>query len=126
MLRAAWLAQELLTTFTDDLERVSLVPAQGGRFVITVAEPGGAPSTLWDRAQQKRFPGTWRVRASAHADQAEAKEIKQLLRDVIDPTRSLGHSDRKHGAAAAAAAGEGGGAGGQGGAAECEPCQKLE
>lgn len=35
LLRAAWLAQELLSTFTDDLGRVALEPGTGGVFRIT-------------------------------------------------------------------------------------------
>ncbi|CAM5525266.1 SelT/SelW/SelH family protein OS=Stutzerimonas stutzeri OX=316 GN=CXK95_16555 PE=4 SV=1 [Stutzerimonas stutzeri] len=35
LLRAAWLAQELLSTFTDDLARVALEPGTGGVFRIT-------------------------------------------------------------------------------------------
>ena len=34
LLRAAWLAQELLSTFGDDLGKVSLVPGTGGVFHI--------------------------------------------------------------------------------------------
>jgi selenoprotein W-related protein len=75
------LAQELLTTFQDDLNSVTLIPsrpplAQGGTFRI---ELNG--ELLWDRATQERFP--------------EPKEIKQLIRDRLCPTRNLGHADRR-------------------------------
>lgn len=76
LLRAAWLAQELLSTFTDELGEVALVPGKGGVFEIRL---DGA--LLFSRAEAGRFP--------------EAAEIKQLVRDVIDPDRDLGHSDRK-------------------------------
>ena len=33
LLRAAWLAQELLSSFSDDLARVSLEPASGGTLM---------------------------------------------------------------------------------------------
>ena len=75
MLRAAWLAQELLSTFVDDLEQVSLKPGTGGVFLITI----GA-HTLWERKADGGFP--------------EAKVLKQKVRDVLDPTRNLGHIDR--------------------------------
>jgi selenoprotein W-related protein len=75
LLRAAWLAQELLTTFESDLGRVSLVPGGGGIFEIRLND-----EPIFSRKQAARFP--------------EAKEIKQLVRDRIDPTRSLGHSDQ--------------------------------
>ena len=35
LLRAAWLAQELLSTFAEDLGRVVLEPGTGGVFRIT-------------------------------------------------------------------------------------------
>ena len=34
LLRAAWLAQELLTTFESDLKAVSLLPGTGGMFEV--------------------------------------------------------------------------------------------
>lgn len=76
LLRAAWMAQELLTTFSDDLHAVQLRPSEvAGRYVITMNE-----QLLWDRKREGRFP--------------EPKEIKQRVRDIIAPDRSLGHSDR--------------------------------
>ncbi|MGY3942584.1 SelT/SelW/SelH family protein [Aeromonas tecta] len=76
MLRAAWLAQELLSTFDSDLGEVALVPASKGEFKILV---NGIQ--VWDRVIDEGFP--------------EAKEIKQRVRDIIAPERDLGHSDRK-------------------------------
>ena len=76
MLRAAWLAQELLSTFDGELGEVALVPASKGEFRILV---DGVQ--VWDRVVDDGFP--------------EAKEIKQRVRDVIAPERDLGHSDRK-------------------------------
>jgi selenoprotein W-related protein len=75
LLRAAWMAQELLTTFESDIERVSLVPGTGGIFEVRLNG-----QVIFSRKQMERFP--------------ESKEIKQLIRDRIDPERSLGHSDR--------------------------------
>lgn len=75
LLRAAWMAQELLTTFEGDIERVSLVPGSGGVFEIWLDQ-----ALIFSRKEAQRFP--------------EAKEIKQLVRDRIDPERSLGHSDK--------------------------------
>ena len=76
MLRAAWLAQELLSTFDSDLGEVALVPASKGEFRILV---NGV--LVWDRVADEGFP--------------EAKEIKQRVRDLIAPERDLGHADRK-------------------------------
>jgi len=75
LLRAAWLAQELLTTFEADLAGVNLMPGTGG--VLEVRLNG---AILFSRKQAGRFP--------------ESKELKQLIRDVISPDRDLGHSDR--------------------------------
>ncbi len=75
LLRAAWLAQELLTTFEQDLDSVALKPGTGGIFDITLDQ-----KLIFSRKEAGRFP--------------EAKEVKQLLRDRIDPERDLGHSDR--------------------------------
>jgi selenoprotein W-related protein len=71
--RAAWIAQELLTTFPTELE-VTLEPGFGGVFDV---ELEGA--VIFSRAQSRRFP--------------EPKELKQRIRDHVDPGRSLGHSD---------------------------------
>ncbi|MCC9003756.1 MAG: SelT/SelW/SelH family protein [Candidatus Competibacter sp.] len=75
LLRAAWLAQELLTTFEEELGEVALRPGTGGVFEIRLGE-----ELIWSRKQEGRFP--------------EAKEIKQRIRDHVAPARSLGHSDR--------------------------------
>jgi selenoprotein W-related protein len=75
LLRAAWLAQELLTTFQSDLKAVSLMPGTGGIFEVRL---NGA--VLFSRKDTGRFP--------------ESKELKQLIRDQIDPERDLGHSDK--------------------------------
>ncbi|WP_421681544.1 SelT/SelW/SelH family protein [Stutzerimonas urumqiensis] len=75
LLRAAWLAQELLSTFADDLDRVCLEPGTGGVFRITCDG-----HEIWERERDQGFP--------------EAKVLKQRVRDRIDPGRSLGHNDR--------------------------------
>lgn len=75
LLRAAWLAQELLTTFESELGEVALQPGTGGVFEVWVDD-----ELVWSRKQEGRFP--------------EAKEIKQRVRDKVAPERSLGHADR--------------------------------
>jgi selenoprotein W-related protein len=75
LLRAAWLAQELLATFAAELGEVALVPGDGGIFEVQLDG-----ELLWSKAANGRFP--------------EPKEIKQLTRDRISPGRDLGHSDR--------------------------------
>lgn len=76
LLRAAWMAQELLTTFEQELGEVALVPGTGGIFEVKL---NGA--VIFSRKQEGRFP--------------ESKELKQLVRDRIAPEKPLGHSDRK-------------------------------
>jgi selenoprotein W-related protein len=76
MLRAAWMAQELLQTFEDEIGSVTLVPGTGGIFVVRVDG-----DTVWSRKDEGRFP--------------EITELKQRVRDRIAPDKTLGHSDRK-------------------------------
>ncbi|PVD49793.1 SelT/selW/selH selenoprotein [Terrimonas sp.] len=77
MLRAAYMAQELLTTFSDDVKAVSLIPSEiSGRYTISINE-----QIVFDRKREGRFP--------------EIKGLKQLVRDIINPGKDLGHSDKK-------------------------------
>jgi len=78
LLRAAWLAQELLETFEDELGEVALVPGNAGVFEIRLGR-----DVVWSRSGEGRFP--------------EAKEVKQRVRDRIAPGRDLGHADRPAG-----------------------------
>jgi selenoprotein W-related protein len=75
LLRSAWMAQELLTTFETELGEIALLSGSGGVFEIRV--DGHA---VWSRHEKGRFP--------------ELKELKQLVRDIVDPGKELGHSDR--------------------------------
>ena len=76
MLRASWMAQEILSTFQEQLGGVTLVPGEvGGMFEVTVDG-----TVLWERKRDGGFP--------------EAKELKSRLRDVIAPSQNLGHIDR--------------------------------
>jgi selenoprotein W-related protein len=75
LLRAAWTAQELLTTFQDEIGELALLPGTGGVFEVRVDQ-----DTVWSRSTEGRFP--------------EMKELKQLIRDRMAPSRDLGHSDR--------------------------------
>ncbi|HEU0199726.1 MAG TPA: SelT/SelW/SelH family protein [Burkholderiaceae bacterium] len=75
LLRAAWMAQEPLTTFERELTEVALIPGVGGVFEVRL--DGAA---IFSRKEHGRFP--------------ESKELKQLIRDRIAPDTNLGHSDR--------------------------------
>jgi selenoprotein W-related protein len=75
MLRAAYMAQEFLSTFEDMVGGVMLIPSDvNGRYTIRVDE-----RMVYDRKASGGFK--------------EIKELKQLVRDVIAPGMALGHSD---------------------------------
>ncbi|MBR7654114.1 SelT/SelW/SelH family protein [Brucella oryzae] len=80
LLRAAWMAQELLQTFGQDLGEVALRPGTGGVFEIRVHMSDGREELIWERKRDGGFP--------------EAKVLKQRVRDLVWPERDLGHSDR--------------------------------
>lgn len=75
MLRAAWVAQELLTTFQEEIGEVALIPSNGGIFEVRANG-----NMIWSLKNEGRFP--------------EPKELKQRVRDEVAPGRSLGHADR--------------------------------
>ncbi|KAF7902047.1 uncharacterized protein EAF01_007345 [Botrytis porri] len=106
MLRAAYFAQELLSTFGTDIGEVALQPSTGGTFIVELFTDANANKnatssvegeaeknvnevrgfkvlkhTLWDRKSEGGFP--------------ETKELKKRLRNIIDPSRDLGHVDGK-------------------------------
>lgn len=93
MLRAAYFAQELLSTFGSSLGEVALIPATGGLFTVhlTYKPAGEGEGTsseeaqarevlLWDRKAEGGFP--------------ETKILKQRVRNCIEPGKDLGHSDK--------------------------------
>jgi selenoprotein W-related protein len=75
LLRATWLASELLTTFGTDLGEVVLQPGVGGIFRVAVDG-----ELIWDRQADGGFP--------------ELADLKRLVRDRVAPGRDLGHTDR--------------------------------
>ena len=75
LLRAAWMAQEVLSTFSLELGGVTLVPGTGGIFEIRMDD-----ELVWERKRDGGFP--------------DVRQLKQLVRDRIDPDRDLGHLDR--------------------------------
>lgn len=76
LLRAAWVTQELLTTFENEIAEVALLPGTGGIFEVRLDG-----EVLFSRKREGRFP--------------ELKELKQLIRDRVAPAKPLGHSDRR-------------------------------
>ena len=75
LLRAGWYAQELLSTFGEDLEEVALAPSHGGHFEVLYDD-----KVIWERKRDGGFP--------------DVKILKRLVRDRLDPDRDLGHIDR--------------------------------
>ncbi|NIS07895.1 MAG: SelT/SelW/SelH family protein [Candidatus Dadabacteria bacterium] len=75
LIRAAWIAQELLTTFEAELGEVSLIPGKGGIFQIRTEN-----KILWDRKEQD---GVFDI-----------KELKRIVRDHVAPDKDLGHIDK--------------------------------
>jgi len=75
LLRAAWMAQELLTTFENGIGEVALIPGTGGIFEVRLDG-----EMIFSRKQEGRFP--------------ESKELKRMVRDPFGPEKDLGHSDR--------------------------------
>ena len=76
LLRATWMAQELLTTFDGDITELALRPGTGGIFEVRANG-----EVVWSRKSEGRFP--------------EITELKQRVRDHIAPDKHLGHSDKK-------------------------------
>ncbi|MEE2788905.1 MAG: SelT/SelW/SelH family protein [Myxococcota bacterium] len=74
-LRAAWYAQEILSTFENELSEVALVPsATAGHFSISIDD-----EQLFDR--------------KSHGGFLEVKRVKRRVRDRVAPNRNLGHID---------------------------------
>jgi len=76
LLTAAYMAQEFLTTFLEDVDSVILKPSEvGGRYSISIND-----DIVFDRKIYGGFP--------------EIKELKQIVRDRVNPTKNLGHADK--------------------------------
>lgn len=76
LLRAAYMAQEFLTTFLEDIDSVTLRPGEiSGRYTISVDG-----EIVFDRKKHGGVP--------------EIKELKQIIRDKVNPGKALGHADK--------------------------------
>mgnify|MGYP001256153440 CR=1 FL=1 len=74
--RSVWIAQELLSTFNDDIKGITLFPGvTAGIFKIRCGN-----KTIWSRGKMKGFP--------------EIKNLKQIIRDKVAPDKELGHIDK--------------------------------
>ena len=72
MLRATWLAQELLTTFGQELGEVAIVPGSGGVFEVTL--DGEVIATNRD-----------------HQPMPDPAQVKRTVRDRVAPDLKIGH-----------------------------------
>ncbi|QDH17238.1 SelT/SelW/SelH family protein [Swingsia samuiensis] len=75
LMRSTWMAQELLSTFGEGLGEVVLIPSTGGMFEVYANN-----ILVWERKRDDGFPSP--------------KELKRRVRDIIAPTKPLGHIDR--------------------------------
>lgn len=77
LMRAAWMAQELLSTFEGQLGEVALQPSRvPGTYQIRFDG-----DLIWCRKRNGGFP--------------DIKALKQRVRDRLDPDMNLGHLDRE-------------------------------
>jgi len=74
LIRSAWIAQELLNTFSKEIDELTLVPSTGGVFEIYANG-----KIVWSRKEKEGFP--------------EIKVLKRIIRDEIVPEKKLGHTD---------------------------------
>ena len=75
LLRATWIAQELLSTFSVEIRGVTLIPGhEAGIFEIRCGR-----DVIWERGKKKGMP--------------EIKMLKQKVRDLVAPDKDLGHID---------------------------------
>ncbi|MBK9130840.1 MAG: Rdx family protein [Gammaproteobacteria bacterium] len=72
MLRAAWVAQELLKTFEDEIVEVALRPDSGGIFAIRLDE-----TLLFSNKVEGRFP--------------EMRELRERLAAALGSDKRFGH-----------------------------------
>jgi selenoprotein W-related protein len=69
------MAQEVLSTFENEVGEVALIPGSGGVFDVRVEG-----ELVWSRAADGGFP--------------DIKQLKRLVRDRVAPGQDLGHVDR--------------------------------
>ena len=75
LIRASWMAQELLSTFSSEIGGITLIPSDiAGIFEIRYGR-----KIIWERSKKKGIP--------------EIKKLKQKVRDLIIPDKDLGHID---------------------------------
>lgn len=76
LLRASWMASELLTTFGEELGEVAIVPGSGGIF--EVALDGEVIATNRDGGAMP-----------------EPSAVKRVIRDTVSPGKKIGHEGER-------------------------------
>ena len=75
LIRATWISQELLQTFSNELNSIKLIPSHiSGIFEIRCNR-----KLVWERNKKEGTP--------------KIKLLKQQIRDIIAPEKNLGHID---------------------------------
>ena len=74
--RASWLSQEFINTFESDISSINLVPDRNGKFEIRCSNV-----MIFSRKKEGKF--------------IDLKLMKQRIRDIVNPSMNLGHSDVK-------------------------------
>ena len=74
LLRATWMAQELLTTFGDELGEVVIVPGSSGIFEVMLDG-----EVIASNRDEKKMP--------------EPAEVKRAIRDRVSPGKRIGHEE---------------------------------
>jgi len=75
MMRSAWIAQELLQTFSEELAEAALRPSE----VPGIWRIYANGQQVWDRKTERGLP--------------ELKDLKRRVRDIIAPNKDLGHAE---------------------------------
>ncbi len=70
------MVQEILSTFEEEVDELSLLRGTGGIFEITANS-----QLIWSRKEMRGFP--------------EIAELKKLVRDIVAPDRNVGCIDKK-------------------------------
>ena len=73
--RASWIAQELLSTFSNEIGGVTLIPSE----IAGIFEIRSDRKIIWERSKKGGMP--------------EIKKLKQMVRDIVSPEKKLGHID---------------------------------
>ena len=73
--RSSWIAQELLSTFSDEIGGVTLIPSS----ISGIFEIRSDGKIIWERSKKGGMP--------------QIKELKRKVRDLVAPKRNLGHID---------------------------------